>query len=85
MSILHHMHLYQCEQRRYLVIKKRTIGKIELITRTWYDSFIFIGIAGDLVEFNDEGDGLGRYDVYQYQKLLDGGYGYVKIGEWIDR
>ncbi|CAG2215483.1 GRM8 [Mytilus edulis] len=45
----------------------------------------FTGIAGDIVEFNSQGDGIGRYDVYQYQKLSTDGYGYVKIGEWIDR
>lgn len=47
--------------------------------------FNFVGIAGDIVEFNREGDGLGRYDVYQYQQLSTGRYEYVKIGEWIDR
>ena len=46
---------------------------------------MFVGIGGDQVQFDDKGDGIGKYDVFQYQHIADGRYDYVKIGEWIDR
>ncbi|CAI9720284.1 metabotropic glutamate receptor 8-like [Octopus vulgaris] len=41
----------------------------------------FQGIADETVEFNEKGDGPGRYDVYQYQRD-DIEYKYIRIGEW---
>lgn len=43
------------------------------------------GIGGDPVMFNSNGDGLGRYDIYQYQKTPDGDYQYKRVGEWTDK
>ena len=34
------------------------------------------------VKFNSDGDGLGRYSVYQYQHTLTGGWEYNWIGEF---
>ena len=34
------------------------------------------------VKFNSDGDGLGRYSVYQYQHTLAGGWEYNWIGEF---
>ncbi|KAL4226635.1 Metabotropic glutamate receptor 1 [Mactra antiquata] len=45
----------------------------------------FKGIGGDAVEFDDKGDGLGRYDIFQYQRLPHDRYEYVRVGEWTDR
>ena len=36
------------------------------------------------VRFDSNGDGLGRYDIYNYQGSRDTGYGYVRIGDWND-
>ncbi|KAL8605714.1 hypothetical protein ACOMHN_059783 [Nucella lapillus] len=44
----------------------------------------FTGIAGDRVMFNANGDGLGRYDIYQYQRTGKGTFQYSRVGEWID-
>ena len=43
-----------------------------------------VGIGGDTVRFNEKGDGLGTYDIYQYQ-MTENGYEYVLVGEWTDR
>ncbi|XP_060064901.1 metabotropic glutamate receptor 8-like [Ylistrum balloti] len=44
----------------------------------------FQGISGDTVRFNEKGDGLGKYDIYQYQARDDGRFEYVLIGDWTD-
>lgn len=43
------------------------------------------GIGGNTVQFDSKGDGLGNYDIFQYQQLDSGKYDYVLIGEWTDR
>ena len=43
------------------------------------------GVSGDLVKFNEHGDSLGRYDIYQYQRSGKDEWAYVKVGEWVDR
>ncbi|KAH3880646.1 hypothetical protein DPMN_004567 [Dreissena polymorpha] len=45
----------------------------------------FTGISGDEVKFDDKGDGLGKYDIFQYQYVNEGRFNYVHIGEWTDR
>ncbi|XP_052781155.1 metabotropic glutamate receptor 8-like isoform X3 [Mya arenaria] len=45
----------------------------------------FVGIGGDEVKFDSKGDGLGKYDIFQYQHLTGDRYDYVRVGEWIDR
>ncbi|XP_076448253.1 metabotropic glutamate receptor 8-like [Babylonia areolata] len=45
----------------------------------------FIGTGGEPVMFTANGDGLGRYDIYQYQRTEEGKYVYARIGEWTDR
>ncbi|KAK3604446.1 hypothetical protein CHS0354_031751 [Potamilus streckersoni] len=45
----------------------------------------FTGISGDLVRFNEKGDGLGRYDIFQFQRITDSKFDYVKVGEWTDK
>ncbi|XP_071082339.1 metabotropic glutamate receptor 8-like [Haliotis cracherodii] len=42
----------------------------------------FTGIGGSRVTFDSFGDGVGRYDIYQYQKMSNNDYDYVQIGEW---
>ncbi|KAI8781911.1 metabotropic glutamate receptor 4, partial [Biomphalaria glabrata] len=44
----------------------------------------FVGVSGDEVKFNTNGDSLGRYDIFQFQKVNDE-FKYIKVGEWIDR
>jgi hypothetical protein len=48
-------------------------------------SLLTPGIGGDIVQFDKKGDGLGNYDIFQYQQIDDGSYDYVTIGEWTDR
>ncbi|KAH9505005.1 Metabotropic glutamate receptor 4 [Bulinus truncatus] len=43
----------------------------------------FIGISGDEVKFNKNGDSLGRYDIFQFQKVNDE-FKYIKVGQWLD-
>ena len=43
------------------------------------------GVSGQTVRFNEDGDAMGRYTIYQFQKLPDGHYDYVAIGNWSDR
>ena len=43
------------------------------------------GIGGDVVQFDSKGDGIGKYDIFQYQHIRGGRYDYVQIGEWTDR
>ena len=43
------------------------------------------GVSGQTVRFNDFGDAMGRYNIYQFQKLENGKYDYVAIGNWTDR
>ncbi|XP_048738559.1 metabotropic glutamate receptor 6-like [Ostrea edulis] len=44
----------------------------------------FTGVGGDWVQFNREGDGLGKYDIFQYQQTSKSVYNYVKVGHWKD-
>ncbi|KAK7479919.1 hypothetical protein BaRGS_00028827, partial [Batillaria attramentaria] len=44
----------------------------------------FEGIGGDDVMFNANGDGQGRYDIYQYQRTAEGKFAYTRVGEWTD-
>ena len=45
-------------------------------------------IVGSQVRFDQQGDGLGRYNIYNYQKVpsydLTPSYTYVKIGKWFE-
>lgn len=34
------------------------------------------------IEFDDNGDPPGRYDIMNYQKLKDGSFDYVQVGTW---
>ena len=61
--------------------------KVPCITPSNYFQLIFThpGIQGnDIgdVKFNSDGDGLGRYSVYQYQHTQAGGWEYNWIGEF---
>ena len=43
------------------------------------------GIAGNEVKFNYQGDGLGLYDIYQFQRSESAAKGdYVRVGEYTD-
>ncbi|GAU93679.1 hypothetical protein RvY_05578 [Ramazzottius varieornatus] len=44
----------------------------------------FVDKYGYEVRFDSNGDGLGRYDLYNFQGSRDTGYDYVRIGEWND-
>jgi len=46
---------------------------------------VCLGIGGDEVKFDAKGDGLGKYDIFQYQNVQDNRYNYVRVGEWVDR
>ena len=64
--------------------------KVPCITPSNYFQLIFPhpGIQGnDIgdVKFNSDGDGLGRYSVYQYQHTQAGGWEYNWIGEFGER
>ncbi|XP_031350453.1 metabotropic glutamate receptor 1-like [Photinus pyralis] len=39
----------------------------------------------DIVEFDDNGDPPGRYDIVNYQRLADGRFDYVQVGIWNNR
>lgn len=36
----------------------------------------------EVIEFDENGDPPGRYDIMNYQKLDDGTFDYVQIGNW---
>lgn len=40
---------------------------------------------GDPVEFDENGDPPGRYDIMNYQRLGDDTYDYVHVGDWNNR
>ncbi|KAF2889030.1 hypothetical protein ILUMI_17143, partial [Ignelater luminosus] len=40
---------------------------------------------GDIVEFDENGDPPGRYDILNYQQKEDGTYDYVTVGIWNNR
>ena len=48
-------------------------------------TLLFLGVSGQTVRFNELGDAMGRYTIYQFQKLVDGTYDYIAIGNWSDR
>ncbi|XP_059157921.1 metabotropic glutamate receptor 7-like [Physella acuta] len=43
----------------------------------------FTGISGAEIQFNKNGDSLGRYDIFQFQRVKDE-FKYIKVGEWTD-
>lgn len=45
---------------------------------------LFSGIAGNPVQFNENGDAPGRYDIYQYQ-INNKTAEYKTIGHWTDQ
>lgn len=45
---------------------------------------LFSGIAGNPVQFNENGDAPGRYDIYQYQ-INNKTAEYKIIGHWTDQ
>ena len=48
--------------------------------------FFSAGMNDNQVRFNEVGDGPGRYNVYQYQRIENSTrYDYVQIGEWVER
>ncbi|XP_055353329.1 metabotropic glutamate receptor-like [Paramacrobiotus metropolitanus] len=44
----------------------------------------FTDKTGHKVEFDQNGDGLGRYDLYNFQKTENGTFRYFHIGEWVE-
>lgn len=49
------------------------------------NSFCSTGAQGDEigdVKFNGDGDRIGRYSIFQYQKVPDEGYKYIQVGEF---
>lgn len=36
-----------------------------------------------VVKFDSQGDGMGRYNIFSYQRTADR-YGYVPVGEWAE-
>lgn len=36
-----------------------------------------------MVKFDSQGDGMGRYNIFSYQRTADR-YGYVPVGEWAE-
>lgn len=36
-----------------------------------------------MVKFDSQGDGMGRYNIFSYQRNADR-YGYVPVGEWAE-
>ncbi|KAJ8911078.1 hypothetical protein NQ315_015250, partial [Exocentrus adspersus] len=39
----------------------------------------------EIIEFDENGDPPGRYDIMNYQKLEDGSFDYVQVGSWNNR
>lgn len=39
----------------------------------------------EVIEFDENGDPPGRYDIMNYQKLEDGSFDYVQVGSWNNR
>ncbi|XP_044259087.1 metabotropic glutamate receptor 5-like [Tribolium madens] len=39
----------------------------------------------EIIEFDENGDPPGRYDIMNYQKLEDGSFDYVQVGNWHNR
>uniref|UniRef100_A0A8C4Q7P0 G-protein coupled receptors family 3 profile domain-containing protein n=1 Tax=Eptatretus burgeri TaxID=7764 RepID=A0A8C4Q7P0_EPTBU len=48
-------------------------------------SLSFNGSAGTPVQFNENGDAPGRYDIFQYQRTHAGTTQYNVIGEWVNK
>ncbi|KAI1290802.1 Metabotropic glutamate receptor [Halotydeus destructor] len=46
----------------------------------------FTDIAGSMVRFDSQGDGLGRYNIYNYQRseANSSSFGYKVVGKWFD-
>ncbi|XP_022245723.1 metabotropic glutamate receptor-like [Limulus polyphemus] len=45
----------------------------------------FIDLAGSEVKFNHQGDGLGRYIIYNYQRIGNSSlFEYKRLGRWLD-
>ncbi|XP_013398354.2 uncharacterized protein LOC106164867 [Lingula anatina] len=44
----------------------------------------FEGSGGTRVAFDRLGDGVPRYGIYNFQRLHDNSYGYVKVGTWTE-
>lgn len=36
----------------------------------------------EVIEFDEKGDPPGRYDIMNFQKLPDGSFDYVQVGNW---
>ena len=53
-------------------------------TFTNYDKPIYAGITEHMVRFNEDGDAIGRYTIFQFQKISASEYDYVPIGNWSD-
>lgn len=48
-------------------------------------SHLIADIAGSSVKFDERGDGLARYDILNYQRLInDTGYHYRVVGNWFN-
>ncbi|XP_041461198.1 metabotropic glutamate receptor 1-like [Lytechinus variegatus] len=45
----------------------------------------FVGMSGDHIKFDEDGDPPGKYDIYNFQRSSDGrSYNYVTVGAWED-
>ncbi|XP_022243237.1 metabotropic glutamate receptor-like isoform X2 [Limulus polyphemus] len=45
----------------------------------------FMDLAGSEVKFDEQGDGLGRYDIYNYQRIGNSSvFEYKSVGSWYD-
>ncbi|KAH8323927.1 hypothetical protein KR074_003157, partial [Drosophila pseudoananassae] len=57
--------------------------------KDFYNNYLlnvsFIDLAGSVVKFDRQGDGLARYDILNYQRLKNSsGYQYKVIGKWFN-
>ncbi|XP_017486927.1 PREDICTED: metabotropic glutamate receptor-like, partial [Rhagoletis zephyria] len=61
----------------------------ELDGENFYKQYLlnvsFIDLAGSEMKFDKNGDGLGRYNIYNFQRNVEGNFVYQKVGEWFDQ
>ncbi|XP_055509480.1 metabotropic glutamate receptor 3 isoform X1 [Leucoraja erinacea] len=84
---IHHMQRVLCPNTTRLCQAIRPLdGKIlyreYLLKLNFIAPFQPVGDVDSEVKFDENGDGIGRYNVFNYQKTLSGRYAYVRVGQW---
>ncbi|GAB6033506.1 hypothetical protein CHUAL_013385 [Chamberlinius hualienensis] len=79
---LHNLYKDACPQMNGVCQKMREYNGGELF-RKYILNVSFIDMAGSEVKFDRSGDGLGSYNIFNYQKTPNGGTTYKLVGKWL--